>query len=1167
MAKGKPQRVTRKPQILCDHLWMEMGMDNWMTELIASRLASGWIRKGPSFKGKCFDKNHEDSTASFVVTPEKGIAKCFGCNKTWMHPIHFVAALRGTTFEEAAIYLRKTYGLKKSIPDTLFEKIKALEEYRRRKNEIALYMCELLARAFLLYPNLPQELLFLKATIEYLMDRKIGIKPAIEPRAQDEAAKVVCVADPNGVWAHICGNLLVGVMPPLVLIENFYKGKPDGEAGYAFFREYFMQFMDATYVGAIVFMYHDEPNSVCRFKLRLPIKEKTMVWVGDKFDDDLGGYRGYFGFNYYRTYVGGKQELGASKPDFSIIAHVHEGEFDALAAIARQILSGSDDYMALAAGGASVQALDRLAAYGIQQARIVPDNDKGGISFVRNCLERTNTEKIGLGVFQWPDEYAAWRDPTNMDLRVKDPDEAIQALGYPRWSRYVRSSDCYKTVWEWVFDLASADLANIPQDRVRERFRAALDVGHLVRHQAEGLQYCDIIEKTFGVDKDLLFRDLYAKDEDEIDYVKRVEVALLDHFVPVGTEKIGQKKIIHLWTKNKKMTLTITHNDEASIESELSNQFGNLYNLFARHIGDPAFLAPEGEDANRLSLKYRTMRYKEFVRYALNNMAENLPSIEHAPRKAQGLHYIDTVNGEMKCYNINGKDVYKITHLDGEMKVVALDGPSDNGILFQNKGETWLHSVKSPEDFKRDVPLVPLFNTLKGMITDGWAWRYQQVDPTMLALYSMCIPVMTIFSRQTAIMLNAEAQSGKSRFISGFLGGTSFPRIHIVAAAKALNTYTAANIRSQWDNCSLMLCLEEFEDTGGMDKQSIIVRNVQALFRDLIGEHAVTANIGTAAGGTKSFSLYFPVACCAIKPLRDQATLSRFMLFELIKDDTRKDPVMVLEEKYSEEGIAQTREDLATGMYPYMPRLRVLQKEVEKEFATGKQLPSFVPSRFRESLYPMLTMLKFLREQPGGEALPEVAAFAWDFCATRKDSLGRIKTTSENEQLFEALMNSNFELTDAATDNVAHVSCVRQMLSDQNGLNNINKVKKGVYYDAEREWIVVDWVSATQGILTKTRYAHEPTTFLKQVSERSPHYISTDEAKAARVIERLADVMGYGHRYNMLSIFSVKGILDLARRSREAAMRGTPEKATPAEEQPLKEEADKAVQLDDDMVT
>ena len=1166
MAKGKVKGSKRRPQITCDHLWMDM-MEHWMTELADSRLASQWIRKGSSFKGKCFCKNHDDSTASFVVTPDKGIAKCFGCSRTWMHPIHFVAALREISFENAAIHLRKTYGLKKSIPDTLFEKVKALEENRRRKNEIALYMCDLLARAFLLYPNLPQELLFLKGTIEWLMARKIGIKPDIEPRAQDEAAQNICIADPPGVWAHICSNLLVGVMPPLVLIENFYKGKEDGEAGYAFFRDYFSQFMDPKYVGSIVFMYHDEPNSVCRFKLRLPVEDKVMVWVGDKYEDDLGGFRGFFGFNYYRMFVGGKQELGATKPDFSIIAHIHEGEFDALAAIGRQILSGSEDYMALAVGGSSVQALDRLAAYGITQARIVPDSDKGGISFVRNCLERTDTERVGLGIFQWPDEYAAWRDPTNMDFRVKDPDEAIQALGYPRWSRYIRSTDCYKTVWEWVFDLASVDLATIPQDRVRERFRSALDTGHLVKHQAEGLQYCDIIEKTFGVDKELLFRDLYAKDEDEIDYVKRVETALLDHFVPVGTEKVGQKKIIHLWIKDKKITLTITHNDEASIESELSNHFGNLYNLFSRHIGDPAFLAPEGEDANRLSLKYRTMRYKEFVRYALNNMAENLPSIEHAPRKSQGLHYISTVNGEMQSYVINGKDVYKITHLDGEMKVVALDGPSDSGVLFQNKGETWLHSVKSPEDFKRDVPTVPLLFTLKDMLTDGWAWRYQQADPMMLALYAMCIPVMNIFSRQTAIMLNAEAQSGKSRFVSGFLGGTSFPRIHLVAAAKALNTYTAANIRSQWDNCSLMLCLEEFEDSGGMDKPSITTRNVLALFRDLIGESAVTANIGTASGGTKSFTLYFPVACCAIKPLRDAASLSRFMLFELIKDDTRKDPVIILEEKYGEEGIAKTREDLAVGMYPHMPRLRQLQKEIEKEFASGKQLPSFVPSRFRESLYPMLTMLKFLREQPGGEVLPEVNAFAWDFCATRRDSLARIKTTAENEQLFEAIMNSSFELADSATDNVAYVSSVRHMLSDQNGLNNINKVKKGVYYDAEHEWIVVDWVSATQGILAGTRFKHEPTTFLKQVSERSPHYISTDDAKAARVIERLADVMGYGHRYDMISIFSVKHILDCARRSRDAAMKGTPEKATPAEEQPLKEEADKAVQLDDDMVT
>ena len=44
MAKGKTKGVKRKPQITGDHLWDEMGMENWMAELVDSQMGSGWKR-------------------------------------------------------------------------------------------------------------------------------------------------------------------------------------------------------------------------------------------------------------------------------------------------------------------------------------------------------------------------------------------------------------------------------------------------------------------------------------------------------------------------------------------------------------------------------------------------------------------------------------------------------------------------------------------------------------------------------------------------------------------------------------------------------------------------------------------------------------------------------------------------------------------------------------------------------------------------------------------------------------------------------------------------------------------------------------------------------------------------------------------------------------------
>ena len=118
------------------------------------------------------------------------------------------------------------------------------------------------------------------------------------------------------------------------------------------------------------------------------------------------------------------------------------------------------------------------------------------------------------------------------------------------------------------------------------------------------------------------------------------------------------------------------------------------------------------------------------------------------------------------------------------------------------------------------------------------------------------------------------------------------------------------------------------------------------------------------------------------------------------------------------------------------------------------------------------------------------------------------------------------------------------MFNDLNKLDDINKTKKGVYLDTKMEWLVVNWVEATQGVLAQTRYRTETPTFLKSVSERSPHYVSTEEVKRARMLERLVDVMGPCQSIDLISVFSVKHLLDAVRARRAEAMATT---ATPVD--------------------
>lgn len=1156
-------------------IWMDLSRDDWLSEVSEAKPDCRWSVHGPSIKGSC--PWHDDPKPSFAVTPSKGIVKCFGCGRSWLHPVKFVQALRGLSFPEALLHLRKRYGLKAAIPEALLEKAKEWDEHRRRVNEIADLCCKQLDEAIKVYPAMGEEYTWAKTTVEFLRDRKLGCLAEAEPRGVGEEDGNACPADPPGVWSAICSNRLVGILPPLVVVERHYKDDPDG---FTFFRKYFAAYMDNKFVGSIIFMYEDEPGSVARFKLRVPIADKStsMFFVEDPFEADMNGFRGFFGLNYYRTYIGGKKEDGTQIVDYRVIANVTEGEFDTLAAIAQQIRRSSDDYMTLALGGASAQSLDRLLAYGIDRVRILPDADEGGRSFVRANLERTNTDKIGCEIFIWPSDYRQWRDPNDAGKRVKDPDEAIKYLGYPKWSRFVRTPDSFQHLHEWAFERASTEISKIASEDLRQRNNIALAWGRYIKHPVECAAYCDAMAKQFGMDKQQLFQSIRARDEDEHGFVARLMEIIKEHFALTGLETKGDKnrtEILHFWDKNNREPRSLTLGDERSIETAFGKHFGTLTNFINEKVGHPAFLVGDG-DGPLPGLDYMNRKYRFYINQALLQLSKGLPSVDHAPRRSQGLHFHAVEDGMMRSYMINGKDVWRFVHADGQMNVERLDGPSDHGIIFDNTGQAWLKHVHKVEDFFENVDLVALFEQLRQMISTGWAWRNQFLDSTFLAAYTMCLPVMTVFTRQTALIFNAEAQSGKSRFVAGFIGGTSYPRINVVAHARALNQYTAASIRQQWNDTSLALCLEEFEDSGALDKKSAAVRNVLEMTRDLISEQAAEISIGTTSGDAKHYRLRFPLLCAAIRPLRDAASLSRFIAFELAKDDRRVDPVVALIDKFGEIGIASVRRQLAVGLLKHMPRLRQLQMDIEREYATGAKLPAHVPSRFREALYPIIAMMRLIEEQPGGQAAINPAAFAVDFAESRRDQLLRLRVTSENEQVLESILSSPFQISTG--ESIAYVTSIRVMLTDHNKLDAVNHTHKGVYLDLQNEWLVVNWIEASQGVLANTRFKNETPTYLKQVSERSPHHIRTDDAKKSHVLERMTGVMGPCQSYDLVTVFSVKHVLEEAKRHRES---GTPSKAGgsgngspeakaaagPPPEKLTDDRNDKAVELDDDMVT
>lgn len=1080
-----------------NQIWSELSFDDWLVFLRETRNEAEFNRHQGHIKGKCI-YHQGDNTPSLMVTPSKGVVKCFGgtCNKVITNPVKFVASVLRCNYGDALLFLRRRYGLKGLIPDALVNHYQAYQEYQQEKKTLADTLHQILVESYVDCDN--PRYLFARPLVTWLKKRGV-----------------------SEVEIH---NL--GVIPPALYLE---KALGETSPTYEFARRYLSaSYENSSWLGSLVFFTYDEPDNIARFKLRKP-DSKDFLWLEDKYDFELSKFRGFYGLNYYKEFFG-----DANNPK-ATTALIVEGEFDAITPINCQAKSGSIDFIILATGGKGTQldknSVDMLAPLGITTIGIIPDRDEGGIGFIKHILSQSRSLDLNLQIFEWPqkDRFA---------YSAKDPDEWIQKQGYAHFSEHVRNIKNYGQPHQWVYEQASKEIVRVSPDDIRQRSRIAVDWGLLLKSAVECKQYCKNLARAFDIDDILLFRELQSHDEDEESYIARILEALKQIFTPVGIDNAeANKKKIELWHRETRATVHMVINEPKSIETTLSNFYGPITEFIKQEVGDPGFLAPADGDT-KLKVKVKTDLYRDYVNHAVLLLAKGLPDIASAVRKAQGLHYMGkTSQDEDLSYLVNGKDVYKICGDELDLRVIALQGPQDKSILFKtDASEAWIPSLRRPEDITNvQLDLLDTFNKVHDLVDSGWAFKDQELDSKFVAAYIMCLQVMSVFPRQTSVMFCAESTSGKSKITGGLIGGKEFPKIHLVAATKHFSQYSAAAIRQTTDNSSLALCLEEFEDYGGTDSKSLKVRAILELFRDMISESPVRVTIGTTAGSAKTFSLRYPVICCAIRPLRDEASLSRFVTIELAKSVSRPDPVNVILSKMTELEIEKFRHELALGLIPYMGKLRKLYAEIASEFATGSLLPPKVSSRFKEALYPILSMMKLVGL--------DYQNFAYKFCLARKEQLTRIASTSENEQIYETILSSPFSIQ-KGDERISGKTTVRALLASDP--NEVNKTKCGVYYDSTMKWLVIHWIEAIQGVLANSvKFNREVSpSYLKTVSDRSPYNVPTDAVTNSRVLDRLRHWMGPGVRISQCTVFNVAELIEESK----IAVVGNPTSSATAEQ-------------------
>lgn len=1061
-------------------VWTKLSTDNWA--LLLGESADSVVPSGPHFKIRC--EWHSDSKPSMMVTPSKQIAHCFACGKTFLDPVQLLAGLRKQSIGAVGAMLRKRFGLK-VLSEALLDASESNAKTTAQLARFAEFCCNQLLEASKLWPDLEAltraGLYYARPSIEYLRAR---------------------LGD-GDYWRLLCDDQLAGVLPPLASIRN-----AAGSA--ALSREHAEASLgliaplsgDPRWVGALVLPSHSAPFEVSSIKVRLPsseVKDFRMLGAAPNVASDR---RGYYGLHSHRIVLG-DGEGGRGRYVKEVV--VMEGEFDALQAIVNCSELESYAYLPIASGGGSSESLDPLARLGLKRIRLVQDNDEGGVSNTARLARLTQDPGLSLSIFKWPSPFG----------EAKDPDEALRSVGHARWARAMATPTNFEALPAWCVDRAVAEVerGRVAGDDAKQRAAIASEWGRVLHDKQELRAYCHEVGEALGVDSKLLERDIERYDEDEDQFLDTLREAILGQHAPIG-QRDGVLRFMHRRTRAE---FDVPLEDERAQAAAFARYHGAVVDMIRSLTGDPAYLAPAAEKS---TYKRRALEreYRNYINQVMAAIARDVPSLDHAKKAAQGVHYVDNTT----AYVVNGRDVYRLHYLEGgAVAVDLLAAPVDHDTIFDTKDPPWFVGLTG-DDLTAEVSLARLFDRICAMLDAGWAFRHQKVDVVYLAAFIMTLTVASALRRQLAIFVTGDRESGKSRLTSGLIGGTQFPSIGLVAHARGMSGFTAASIRQSRHDSPICLALEEFEDYGTEDRKTAAVRGVLEMLRDMIGEDPVEISIGTPTGESKVYRLRFPLVACAIRPLKDAASLSRFVLFETVKDPTRADPVVTLINRWGHDEIMNTRKDLAVGLLRHMTRLRALEDDVRTELTKAGALPSYATSRFREALHPILALLRLVREDATarGEltAAPEWLSYAKEFAATRETGATRQDDAALGNQLVNALLAAAVTVGsgyDRAT------KTIRQLLAKA---TENRQLATGVYYyfdKAERKWLVVAWDEAA-ALLIDTVWPKQGAGHLRQLAERHPLHLSNEEIVAANVLAALEAHMGRGHVVGRISVFDAK---------------------------------------------
>jgi hypothetical protein len=1036
---------------------------------------------------------------------DRGYAKCFGCDKFVWNPLEVWGHICGITMTEALEEFRQLFGMR-GLAASANAQLREWDRNQLLKRRIS-DLCHNALLNAIAKPNDPQYA-YAQPAVRYLLQTRqlpvdalptlpmIGVLP---PTAEIVEALHTEAEEENE--RRRSESALKGEKPiPFDSLEQEAQKYLTNAAGW---------------MGAVVFRLDTSPTTIGRFKLRRAgASSSSVIMLDDAFEEDPGFYG--LGWELYKPFFGAQQKY--SWP------YVVEGEFDALSVMARQVQAGGPTFLVVSAGGSlGAQHIDDLHHFGFEECCLFADapGPKHGEALIKQWLP--TIKNMRTKVFTGWDQFRG----------SGDPDEAVVTHGLTAVQNALldtKNQNFFQAPPDWVFGQAQPEIEAVPEEDLRHRIEIASGWGQLLKNTIDCDLFIQDCNKSCGIPSAILKREIVAKEEDEPAFILRVADVLSQLFHVLGQRAYDNDRKLYLWFKEKQTVIHISLADDASAERELNTMLGPSYQLFQEHIGIPPFLeASATQKAQGGHLQKKTKEYNWYIRQALFHMAQNAPDYSTADHKGQGIHVMRSTDGSPPTlYVVNGKDIFWGSFDDhGALKWKKLDGPAHNGIIFdittgRRNEKAWAPWIVTTADLDAaaSFDLQDIWNKLHRALDIGWYYKNHALTVDFLTAHLMATTINSVFRRQVVVGFHADTSSGKSRMVMGLIGGKQHPRIHLIASAMGLMSYSPAGVKQLMNNKTRPLCLDEFEDDGSGDKKARSVSEILDMFRGLTGEEN-DYTMGSRQNESVVYNLNFFIFIASINKARKVQDANRMLPVFMEKKAGHLDPQLILVNEFGTEGLETLKRQLSMALLPHAAKLIQTFDELELEYSKPGTRPAKIETRAFETLFPAMTIMKMLGK--------DYKKFVQDFCDANEETFGLVSTRTDSRELFDWLSQSPMLIHRDDGGNKDRANLL-QLLATPETRAEITKCGMGLFWDEQDKVLVVSWPAAVQTILSNTRYAKETNMAnMRELANRDPYAVKPEVLVKSPALARLrASGLGavnpiYLTGYNLAPLIAMMG--------------------------------------------